>query len=188
MTQEEVNLYLEEAQENMDKALDHLQRELAKITTGKASPALVSSLSVMYYGAPTPLSQVANVTTADARTIIIQPWERSTLAAIEKSIFEANIGITPMNDGEVVRLSIPPLTEERRRELVKRAKSLAEESKVGVRNARREAMEGIKKAVKDGFAEDLGKRLEDEVQDKTNKFIARIDQMIEAKEKDIMTV
>lgn len=188
MTQEEVNLYLEEAQEMMEKALDHLQKELSKITTGKASPALVNGLQVSYYGTPTPMGQIANISTSDSRTIVIQPWEKSSLGPIERAIFEANIGITPMNDGEVVRLSIPPLTEERRKELVKRAKVLAEDSKVGVRAARRDAMEGIKKAVKDGFSEDLGKRSEEEVQDMTNKFIAKIDQVVEVKEKDIMTV
>jgi ribosome recycling factor len=188
MTQEEVNLYLEEAQEMMEKALDHLQKELSKITTGKASPALVNGLQVSYYGTPTPMGQIANISTSDSRTIVIQPWEKSSLGPIERAIFEANIGITPMNDGEVVRLSIPPLTGERRKELVKRAKILSEDSKVGVRAARRDAMEGIKKAVKDGFSEDLGKRSEEEVQDMTNKFIAKIDQVVELKEKDIMTV
>lgn len=188
MSHEEVDMYLEDAREHMDRAIGHLQNELAKISTGKASPALVSGLMVSYYGAMTPMNQVASVNSADARTLVIQPWEKSTLAHIEKAIFEANIGVTPMNDGEVVRLSFPPLTEERRRDLVKRAKHLGEEGKVSVRNTRRDAMEHVKKAIKDGYPEDMGKRKEEEIQEMTNKFSVKIDQLLEVKEKEIMTV
>ena len=126
---EDIEVYLGKGKDDMQKALDHLQTELSKIRTGKASPSMVSGLLVDYYGSPTPLNQVANVSSADARTLAIQPWEKSMLSAIEQAIFAANLGITPMNDGEFVRITIPPLTEERRRELVKQAKHLGEEAK-----------------------------------------------------------
>jgi ribosome recycling factor len=188
MTQEEIDLIMEDAEEQMDKALEHLRIELSKITTGKANPAMLSGLMVNYYGSPTPMNQVANVATSDSRTIVIQPWEKSMLAQIEKSIFEANLGVTPMNDGVVVRLSIPPLTEERRRDLVKRCANLGEESKVGIRGGRRDAIEEIKKAVKNGFSEDIGKKLEDDVDNLSKKFIAGVDELVKHKEKDIMTI
>jgi ribosome recycling factor len=188
MTQEEIDLIMEDAEEQMDKALEHLRIELSKITTGKANPAMLSRLMVNYYGTPTPMNQVANVATSDSRTIVIQPWEKSMLAHIEKSIFEANLGVTPMNDGVVVRLSIPPLTEERRRDLVKRCANLGEGSKLGIRGDRRDAIEEIKKAVKNGFSEDLGKKLEDDADNLSKKFIAAVDEMVKQKEKDIMTV
>ncbi len=188
MSLEEVNDFINKASDLMEHALDHLEHELGKVRTGKASPAMLDGLLVSYYGSPTPLQQVANVGTADSRTITIKPWERNMLGPIEKAIFEANLGITPMNDGEMVRLTIPPLTEERRRDLVKRSAHLGEEAKVSVRNVRRDAMEHIKKAIKNGFPEDMGKRKEEEVQQLTNKFTARVDALIEAKEKDIMTL
>ena len=188
MTQEEIEMYLEEARDHMERAMTHLHHELAKITTGKASPAIVSELLVSYYGSMTPMSQVANISAADARTLVIQPWEKSTLAPIEKAIFEANIGVTPMNDGQVVRLTFPPLTEERRRDLVKRAKHLGEEAKVSLRNSRRDAMEQIKKAVKNGFPEDAGKRKEEDIQEMTNKYATKVEQVLDAKEKEILTV
>ena len=172
----------------MEGAVDHLQKELAKIRTGKASTALLGGIKVSYYGNLTPLHQVANVSTSDARTIVIQPWEKSMLSPIEKAIFEANLGITPQNDGELIRLSIPPLTEERRRDLVKQSKGLGEEAKVSIRNARHKAMDQIRKAVKDGFPEDAGKRMETRVQDLTNKFVEQVDKVIATKEKDILTV
>jgi ribosome recycling factor len=149
---------------------------------------MLDGLMVSYYGSPTPLQQVANVATSDARTLTIKPWEKTMLGPIEKAIFEANLGITPMNDGEMVRLSIPMLTEERRRDLVKRAMALGEDAKVSVRNARRDGMEQLKKAVKNGLAEDIGKKKEEEIQQLTNKFTTRIDGLIDLKEKDIMTV
>ncbi|MFM8448903.1 MAG: ribosome recycling factor [Haliscomenobacter sp.] len=188
MTQEEVDMYIEDAQEHMDRAIEHLHHELNKISTGKASPAVVSELLVSYYGSMTPMAQVSNVSAADARTLVIQPWEKSMLGPIEKAIFEANIGVTPMNDGQVVRLSFPPLTEERRRDLVKRAKHLGEEAKVSLRNTRRDAMEQVKKAVKAGFPEDAGKRKEEEIQDMITKYSAKVDQVLDGKEKDILTV
>ena len=156
--------------------------------TGKASTSLVTDLMVEYYGAPTPIAQIANIQVADARTIIIQPWERNMLAPIERVIINGNIGITPANDGEVIRLSIPPLTEERRKELVKKAKHAGEESKVGIRNARHKALDHIKKAVKEGLPEDVGKRKETEVQDLVNKHVEIAEKTVATKEKEIMTV
>lgn len=186
--QEEVDLYIETAKESMEGALDRLNRELSKVRTGKASTSILEGIKVSYYGSDTPLSQVANVSTTDSRTIAIQPWEKSMLGPIEKSIFESDLGITPQNDGEIIRLSIPPLTEERRKQLVKKTKGLGEEAKVSIRNSRKEAMSEIKKAVKDGFPEDAGKKKEAEVQKLTDDHSAKVDKMLEIKEKDIMTV
>jgi len=188
MTQEEVKKHVKDAKDLMEHSIEHLQKELQKVRTGKASPSMVAGLMVPYYGNPTPLNQVANVSSADARTLLIQPWEKNMVAPIEKAIFEANLGITPQNDGEVVRLSIPALTEERRKELVKRVKALGEEAKVSLRNARREAMDHLKKAIKDGYPEDAGKRAEQEVQQLTDSYSDKVDKVVESKEKDIMTI
>jgi ribosome recycling factor len=185
---EDVNSILNDAKAHMAKALEHLDHELVKLRTGKASTNLISDMMVEYYGTPTPMTQIANVQVSDARTIIIQPWERNMLGPIERVIINSNIGITPANDGEIIRLSVPPLTEERRKDLVKKAKAAGEESKVGVRNARHKALEHIKKAVKDGLAEDMGKRKETELQDLVNKFVEQVDKVIATKEKEIMTV
>ncbi len=185
---EDVSNILNEAKAHMGKALEHLDHELSKLRTGKASTSLINDLMVEYYGTPTHLPQVANVQVSDARTIIIQPWERNMLAPIERAIINANIGITPANDGEIIRLSVPPLTEERRKELVKKAKAAGEESKVGVRTARHKALEHIKKAVKDGLAEDMGKRMENDLQDLVNKFVEQTDKVVATKDKEIMTV
>ena len=185
---EEINENIEEAKMMMDMSIEHLQGELLKIRTGKASPSLLGGIIVPYYGSPSPLNQVANISTADARTLVIQPWEKTMLAPIEKSIFEANLGLTPQNDGELIRINIPPLTEERRVSLVKRAKELGEESKISIRGARREAMEKIKKAVKGGLSEDFGKKKETEIQNLTNDYSQKVDKLLEAKEKDIMTI
>ncbi len=186
--QEDVNKYVEDARHMMERALEHLSHELVKVRTGKASPAMLEGLMVPYYGSPTPLNQVANITTGDARTIVIQPWERNMLGPISRAILEANLGFNPQDDGTVVRLNVPPLTEERRRELVKLAKHLGEEAKVGVRNARRDAIEHVKKAIKNGYPEDAGHDKEKQIQGLTDKFIQQIDHLIEIKEKDIMTV
>ncbi len=188
MLQEELDVLLESTKESMDQSIEHLQNELVKVRTGKASPAMVSSLLVSYYGNPTPLSQVANISNADSRSLVIQPWEKTLLAPIEKAIFEANLGLTPQNDGEVVRINIPPLTEERRKDLVKKAKSLGEETKVSLRNVRRDTMEYLKKAAKEGLPEDIEKRTEGEVQTLTDNFVQKVEQMVEQKEKDIMTI
>lgn len=185
---EDINALMKTTEESMQFALEHLQYELTKIRTGKASTSLLNDLAVNYYGSMTPVNQVANISTADARTIVIQPWEKSMLRPIENVIFEANLGITPMNDGEVIRLTIPLLTEERRRELVKQAKHLGEEAKISVRSARHKAIDAIKKAVKDGYPEDAGKDKEEAAQDLVNKFIKSIDHFIEVKEKDVMHV
>lgn len=188
MQEEDVQKHIDHSREGMNLSVEHLEHELMKVRAGKASPDMVGELMVPYYGANTPMNQVANISNADARTLVIQPWEKNMLAPIEKAIFEANLGITPQNDGEVVRISIPPLTEDRRHDLVKRAKQLGEDAKVSIRNVRREAMSNIKKATKDGFPEDAGKRKEEEVESLTKKFTEKVDHMIEAKEKDIMTI
>lgn len=185
---EDISKTLAEAKAHMEKAIEHLEHELLKLRTGKANTALVSDLIVEYYGTPTPLPQIANVQVSDARTILIQPWERNMLGPIERVLINANLGITPANDGEVIRLAVPPLTEERRKELVKKAKHAGEESKVGVRNARHKALEHVKKAVKEGTPEDVGKRKENELQDLVNKFVEQVDKIIATKEKEIMTV
>lgn len=185
---EEIDIQIQQATENFDKALEHLAFELNKIRAGKASPAIVSGIMVEYYGSPTPLAQVANVSTQDARTISIQPWEKKMLALIEKAIFEANLGITPMNDGEVVRLIIPPMSEERRISMVKQAKAAGEDSKIAIRTHRHKVIDFVKKKVKEGLSEDIGKKKEEEIQKTVDSYIAKIDKAIEAKEKDIMTV
>lgn len=188
MTEQEIQIITQKAKNSMDHSLDHLQKELSKLRTGKASTTMLEGILVDYYGAPTLLNQVANVATSDARTISIQPWEKKMLSHIEKAIFEANLGVTPQNDGEVIRIIIPPLTEDRRKDLVKQAKHLGEESKVGLRNARRDAMEVFKKAIKDGLSEDIGKRKEEETQKMLNSYVEKIDTIVSAKEKEIMTV
>lgn len=185
---EDINQTMAEARSQMDKALEHLDHELAKLRTGKASTAIIQDLNVEYYGHPTPIAQVSNIQVSDARTIVIQPWEKNMLGPIERVIINSNIGITPANDGEIIRLSIPPLTEERRKELVKKAKHAGEESKVGVRNARHKALEHVKKAVKEGFPEDMGKRMETDLQDLVNRYVEQVDKVVAAKEKEIMTV
>jgi len=172
----------------MDKAIEHLRAELMKIRAGKASPSMLNGIMVDYYGNPTPLSQVANLGTPDSRTISIQPWEKSMLGPIERSIFEANLGLTPMNDGEFVRIGIPPLTEERRIQMVKHAKTLGEDAKVSLRSSRHKMIDFIKKEVKEGYPEDAGKRKETEVEDMTTSYGKNVDKVLEAKEKDIMTV
>ncbi|TXB66240.1 ribosome recycling factor [Phaeodactylibacter luteus] len=186
--QEDVDMYIEEAKEAMEHALDHLKKELVKIRAGKASPDMLSGLVVPYYGSPTPLAQVANVSVSDSRTLVIQPWEKSMIQPIEKAIMEANMGFTPQNDGDLIRINIPPLTEDRRKQMVKQVKAVGEDTKVGLRSARRDAMDGIKKAVKDGFAEDAGKRMEDEVEAMTKRYSGKIDDIVAVKEKDILTV
>jgi ribosome recycling factor len=184
----ELDKHLKEVQGGMDHSIEHLQDELKKVRAGKASPDMVGGVKVDYYGSPTPIGQVANVSTGDSRTLVIQPWEKSMLAVIERAIFEANLGLTPMNDGEIIRITIPPLTEERRLDLVKRVKKLGEEAKVSIRNERHKGMDGIKAAVKNGYPEDNGKRKESEVQAMTDKHIEKVDALVEHKEKDIMTI
>jgi ribosome recycling factor len=184
----DINTILEDTSSTMNKAISHLESELTKIRAGKANPGMLEGIMVDYYGNPTPLNQVANVSILDARTISLQPWEKSMLQAIEKGIMAANIGITPQNDGVNIRLFLPPLTEERRRELVKRCNGEGENAKISVRNIRRDAIEQIKKLQKDGTSEDACKDAEKEVQDTTDKFIALVEKHLVAKEKEIMAV
>ncbi|MEO1513656.1 MAG: ribosome recycling factor [Bacteroidota bacterium] len=185
---EDLEEALELVQMEMEESIVYLNSELAKVRAGKASPSMLSGIMVEYYGSPTPLSQVSNVSTPDGRTISIKPWEKGIIGNIEKAIFAANLGLTPQNNGEVIIINIPALTEERRRVLVKQAKQLGEDAKVSLRSARHKGMDAIKKAVKDGYPEDAGKRKEDEVQKDTNGFGDKVNQLVAAKEKDIMTV
>jgi ribosome recycling factor len=172
----------------MKKAIQHLEIELTKIRAGKANPVILDGIMVDYYGAPTQLNQVANITVADARTLSIQPWEKQMLAAIERAIIASNIGLNPQNDGNIIRLFLPPLTEERRKELVKRVNQEGEHAKVSIRNIRRDAIEQIKKEQKEGLSEDIAKGGEARVQGLTDKFIALVDQHCKDKEKEIMTI
>ena len=179
---ESIQFWLDEGQESMDKAIQHLQFELSKLRAGKASPSMLEDVRVDYYGTPTPLHQLANVNTPDARTLSVQPWEKSVLAAIERAIINANLGLNPSNDGHLIRINVPPLTEERRRELVKRAKS------EGIRSARRDVNEECKKLQKEGLPEDMIKDAEAKVQQMTDKMITKVDEVLAIKEKEIMTV
>lgn len=177
-----------EATSTMDKAISHLEAELVKLRAGRANPQMFDGLTVDYYGAPTPVAQVANITVADARTLTIQPWERNMLQAIERSIIAANLGVTPQNDGIIIRIFLPPLTEERRREIVKRVQGEGEHSKVAIRNIRRDTIEQVKKMQKNGLSEDTAADAEREIQDLTNKFIALVEKTLAAKEKEVMSV
>lgn len=185
---EELEFIIEEAEDSMKKAIGFLEVELGKIRAGKATPAMLDGIMVDYYGTPTPINQVANINIMDARTINIQPWEKKTLQTIERAIIAANIGLNPQNDGVNIRLFLPPLTEERRRELVKKSAAEAEQSKVAIRNIRREAIEEIKKLQKDGLSEDIAKDSEKDVQEITDKFIALVEKHLAAKEKDVMSI
>lgn len=176
-------------EEEMSKGIQALQRELVKLRTGRASPALLDGIHVDYYGSNVPINQVANVTTPDARTIQVVPWEASTIGAIEKAILAANIGLTPQNDGKLVRIPLPPLTEERRKEMVKTVKKIGEEAKVAVRNHRRDANEEVKALEKNkALGQDEAKKVMDQIQKKTDQKIEEVDKLIAAKEKEIMTV
>lgn len=185
---EELNMIYDDFKVSNAKTLSHLESELTKIRAGKASPAMLGGVMVDYYGAMTPLQQVANVNTSDARTILVQPWEKAMLNEIARGIINANLGLNPQNNGEQLIITVPPLTEERRRELVKRSKGEAENAKVGVRNNRKDAIDMIKELKNDGLSEDMAKTAEEEVQKITNGAIKKIDELVEIKEKDIMTV
>ncbi len=186
--QEDIDFILDDAADTMKKALNHLESELTKIRAGKASPSMLDGITVEYYGVPTPISQVANINVVDARTLTIQPWERNVLAQIDRAIMGANIGVTPQNDGVQIRLFMPPLTEERRREFVKRAAAEGEQGKVAIRNIRRDAIEQVKKLQKDGLSEDAAKDAEKAVQEMTDKHISLIDKHLASKEKEIMAI
>lgn len=185
---EEIDFILESTTESMNGSIAHLEKELLNIRAGKASPAMIGSVFVDYYGSATPLAQVANINVPDARTITVQPWERNMLQPIEKAIMIANIGFNPMNNGDVIIISVPPLTEERRRDLAKQAKTEAEDAKIGIRNARKDANSEIKKLEKEGTSEDICKTAEDEVQNLTNQFIRKVDEIFAIKEAEIMKV
>ncbi|MFY0606351.1 MAG: ribosome recycling factor [Cyclobacteriaceae bacterium] len=185
---EEIDFYLDHLVEMMDKAVTHCNSELARIRAGKASPNMLDSVSLDYYGTMTPLNQVASVTTPDARSIIIKPWEKKTIPDIEKAIINANLGFNPQNDGDIVRINVPPLTEERRIALVKQAKAESEKGKISLRNVRKEVMDSLKKLLKDGAPEDAIKGAEEEVQKITDSHSKKIEELLEVKEKDIMTI
>ncbi len=184
----EIDKIIGDTEASMSKALNHLEAELVKIRAGKANPNMLDGIMADYYGNPTPLNQVANISALDARTISVQPWEKNMLQPIERAIIMANIGINPQSDGTTIRLFLPPLTEERRRELVKKCNAEGEHAKIAMRNIRRDSIEGIKKLQKEGLSEDISKDAEKEAQDITDKYISLVEKHLEAKEKEIMAV
>jgi ribosome recycling factor len=181
-------MVLMETREGMDGAISHLEKEYQKLRAGKANPQMLESVKADYYGVPTPIDQMANVNTPDPKQIIVQPWDKNMLSVIEKAIMAANLGFNPQNDGEVLRILVPPLTEERRRDLVKRARNEAEQAKVSIRNIRKNSNTIAKKLKDDGVSEDDIKKLENDIQNLTNSFVSKVDTLLEAKEKDIMTI
>jgi len=185
---ENIELYLDDAKDRMEKALAYLEESLTKLRAGKASPTMLKDVKVEYYGTLTPLTQMANVGTADARTIVIQPWDKSTISDVEKAIMKANLGFNPTNNGEIIRIQVPELTEERRQQLSKNVKSEGENAKIAIRNVRRDIVTEIKKLEKEGVSEDTVKEGQDLIQKLTDDFVAKIDKIIEAKQKDILSV
>ena len=185
---EDLDFIVEEADDSMKRAVTHLEAELIKIRAGKATPQMLDGLMVDYYGSPTVINQVSNVSVMDARTLTIQPWEKNMLQPIERAIIGANLGVTPQNDGNIIRLFMPPLTEERRREFVKKANAEGEHSKVAVRSIRREAIEDIKKLQKEGLSEDLASDAEKNIQEMTDRYITTIEKHLSVKEKEIMSI
>lgn len=184
----DLSMIFNETEEHMKKAVQHLEIELIKIRAGRANPNMLDGIVVDYYGSPTPISQVGNISATDARTITIQPWEKNMLHPIERAIINSNIGLAPQNDGNIIRLFLPPLTEERRKELVKKVNAEGEHTKIAVRNIRRDAIEQIKKLQKEGLSEDAAKDAEKDIQDLTDKFSIIIDKHLELKDKEIMAV
>lgn len=185
---EDVQLLIDLADESMKKSIAHLEKELLKLRAGKANPRMLDSIKVDYYGQISPLNQVANVGTQDAQTIVIQPWDKSMSESIEKEIMKANLGFNPVNKGDILIINVPPLTEERRKELVKLVKAESETCKVSIRNARREAIDGLKDLKEEGLSEDVQKKSEDKIQKLTTDYSKKVDLVIDAKEKAIMTV
>ncbi len=185
---EDISNIVATTDDHMKKAITHLETELVKIRAGKATPQILDGIVVDYYGSPTPISQVGNINVMDARTLSIQPWEKNMLQPIERAIIAANIGINPQNDGSQIRLFLPPLTEERRRELVKKCQVEGEHSRVAIRNIRRDAIENIKRLQKNGLSEDIAKDAETNIQNITDKFITTVDKHLSSKEKEIMSV
>jgi len=186
--EEEVQIYLDDAKEMMEKALTHLLNELIKMRAGKANPQMLDGIHADYYGVSTPLSQIANINTPDAKSIVIQPWEKKMMEPIEKAILAANIGVTPMNNGDVIRLNLPPLTEERRKQLVKTVKHEGENAKVSIRNVRREVIEEFKKMQKEGLPEDSVKNAEEKVEKLVDTHYKKVEEIVGKKEQEIMTV
>ena len=186
--QADLDKIVKDTNDNMSRAISHFEAEVLKIRAGKATPSMLDGLTVDYYGAPTPIAQVANLQVVDARTLTIQPWEKNMMAPIERSIMQANLGVTPQNDGIIIRIMVPALTEERRKQLVKTAKGFGEDAKVGIRSLRKEAMEYIKKIQKDGLPEDMAKDGETKIQNLTDANVLKVDKHIEQKEKEIMTI
>lgn len=186
---EEVEIYMDDAKDRMDKALNHLELELTKIRAGKASPAMLKDVKVDYYGSLTPLTQMANVGTSDARTIVIQPWEKKMIGEVEKAILKANLGFNPANNGEIIRIVVPELTEERRQQMSKMVKNEGENAKIAIRNIRRDTISEIKQLEKSKeISEDESKNVQDDIQKITDEFTAKVDKIIDAKQKDIMSV
>lgn len=185
---EEINMYLDEAKDLMNKAIKHVSSELVKIRAGKAAPNMLDGLMVVYYGNPTPINQVASITTPDARTLMIKPWEKAVISEIEKAIINSDLGLNPQNDGEQVIINVPQLTEERRIALVKQAKHEGEQGKISIRNIRKETNDNLKQLQKDGVSEDEVKRAEDKVQALTDEFTRKIEEILAKKETEIMTV
>jgi ribosome recycling factor len=185
---EDISSIFAHAEDSMRKAINHLEAELVKIRAGKANPQMLEGILVDYYGSPTPISQVGNISVLDARTLTIQPWEKNMLQPIERAIIASNIGINPQNDGVIIRLFLPPLTEERRKELVKRCQGEGEHAKVAIRNIRRDAIEHIKKAQKNGLSEDAAKDAETDIQELTNRYISLVEKHLATKEKEVMAV
>jgi ribosome recycling factor len=185
---EDVELIIEETKDRMQKALEHLEHELARLRAGRSNPALLDGITVDYYGVNSPLAQVSNINTPDPKTILIQPWEKTMLGTIEKAIMAANIGLMPVNNGEVIRINIPPLTEERRHQLVKQVRNEGETAKISVRNSRKWANDELKQLLKDGLPEDLEKEAVENVQELTHQYNEKVDKVMAMKEKDVMTV
>jgi ribosome recycling factor len=185
---EEIELIEEETKDRMQKALDHFELELSRLRAGRANPALLDGVAVDYYGVNSPLAQVSNINTPDAKTILIQPWEKNMLGPIEKAILAANIGLTPVNNGEVIRINIPPLTEERRHQLVKQVRNEGETAKISIRNARKWANDELKQLLKDGLPEDNEKESTERIQEMTHSYNGKVDKIMALKEKDVMTV
>ncbi len=184
----ELDNHFKKAKADFERAIEHLHKELLKVRTGKASTAMLDGIMVNYYGAPCPITQVANLNLADMRTIVVQPWEKKMIGEIEHAIFASNLGLTPQNDGEVIRLNIPPLTEERRKEFVKQVKHYGEEAKVSIRSTRHKVLDAIKREQKNGLPEDIARKKEQEIQHMVNDYTHRIDKIVEAKDKEIMTL
>lgn len=186
--EEEVEFLIDATRERMDAAVKHFEKELTRIRAGRANPMMLDAVKVDYYGSLTPLSQMANINTPDARTLSVQPWEKKLIVDIERAIMNANLGFNPQNNGEVIIINIPALTEDRRKDLLKKAKAEAEDARIGIRNARKDANDEVKKLNNAGLSEDLAKDLEADIQEMTNKFVADVEKLVERKEKDIMTI